>query len=175
MGCGASTEAYRWDSRGDALQDTTLARSQANRLSRKMFDALYSGDVEGVRRRLDNGDDPNAPHRDGRSPLMISAGYDHVNVCEVLLNMGANVNAVNLNGATALMHAVAYNHLDVLRLLLRQPNVDTSIRAKKGTFAGRTCMGIATAQRHEEVRRTVRCHAAAAAAATSCRCRPSED
>lgn len=102
---------------------------------KRIFLAVDAGDVETVRRLLDEGLDPNIrDKRDGRendTALIAAARSGRVDTLRVLLDKGAEVNATNGDGMelseyywgepkgrTALLVGVAAGHLDVVAALV---------------------------------------------------------
>jgi ankyrin repeat protein len=84
-----------------------------------LLEAVKSGDVNTVKIlfKCTNesciGNDPYVG-----TPLMYAAGYDYVEVVQVLLEGGANVDRTEADGFTALHVAALNGNLDVCRLLL---------------------------------------------------------
>ncbi len=74
------------------MEDTLISRSIAN-------------DVDGVRRLLRSGANPNAPDGSGQTPLMWAANYQSDSMIELLLQAGANPCARDSEGHTALWHS----------------------------------------------------------------------
>lgn len=69
--------------------------------------------------------------RDGemRTPLIIAAQYEHVEVVKYLiLHAGAHVNAFDGNRWTALTWAVHHNNMDLVRWLVREGHAESSVR-----------------------------------------------
>ena len=64
--------------------------------------------------------DVNAVDKDGWTALMIAAGNGEKEVCELLIEKGANVNAVDKVRRTALMAAASNSHKEVCHLLIEK-------------------------------------------------------
>ena len=62
-----------------------------------LYRACRQGDVGTVRTELKKGANPNPVHEDklphGWGPLHVAANYNHMEVCKVLLQRGADINA----------------------------------------------------------------------------------
>jgi ankyrin repeat protein len=84
----------------------------------ELLDAVYSGDVAAVTRRLAEGADASIEHR-GMPLLSWAAQEGHVEVCQALLRHGANIAAIDSQaGFSALRTAAGAGHLPVIQLLL---------------------------------------------------------
>ena len=82
-------------------------------------DASRDGDRETVRRLLSRGEDPNAAHGDGLSPLHWAALGGDRELAEMLLHAGARLTAKTRNGAfTPLLLAARAGNAAVVELLL---------------------------------------------------------
>lgn len=83
-----------------------------------LYRAAEAADIEGVRRLLRDGADPNAPNTLGWTALMIAAANQHLDCVRLLLEAGADPNTSNLLGRNALMFAARYGNIDIVRELL---------------------------------------------------------
>lgn len=82
-------------------------------------DAAMRGDVEAVRALLRSGEDANAAHGDGMSPLHWAAELGRADLAEVLLEAGANTGAVTRLGDYTPLHVAAKaSATDVARALV---------------------------------------------------------
>lgn len=87
--------------------------------------AAKQGDIERMKRLLDQGAGVNRPNNNGGTPVMYAALSGDPDTVMLLLERGARVNAVASNGWTALMIASVKGFVDVARLLLEhgaEPN-----------------------------------------------------
>ncbi len=98
-----------------------------------LFDAIKSGDYEGVRQLLEQGENPEK-RQDAITALTCAAIWGQPKVAAVLLEMGADVNAQNEDGGTVLHGAVFFGRVDVVRVLMDY-QVDVTIRNNKGEKA----------------------------------------
>ncbi|KAL6431696.1 hypothetical protein ACFW04_007321 [Cataglyphis niger] len=87
---------------------------------RGLWKAALDGDIERVERLLDRGHDPRQEDTSGYTPLHFAARHGHFEVCELLLNHGANVNAITPSiKATPLHRAATQGHVKTVETLLR--------------------------------------------------------
>jgi len=80
--------------------------------------AAWSGDLETIRRLLEQGVDPNRVDKQGTPMLSLAALMGQAPVVELLLDWGAEIQARGADGGTALMAAAFFGRLDVLKLLI---------------------------------------------------------
>ncbi|TDH66569.1 hypothetical protein CCR75_006476 [Bremia lactucae] len=69
-------------------------------------DFVRRGDLEGVRRRLEKGDDVNERRSFNNTPLIEAARYNVVDILELLIARGADLELTNRNDLTALHAAI---------------------------------------------------------------------
>lgn len=82
------------------------AQEKQNTNSSKLYSAIRSGDVNGLKALLEDGVDPNVLDERGTTPLMNAAAVGSVEEMKILIQHGADVNVLNKFGATALMWSV---------------------------------------------------------------------
>jgi len=83
-----------------------------------LFVACGQGDVDAVRRLLDEGAEVDRANKYGATPLFVACERGHVDAARLLLDNGADVHKASNKNRTPL-HAAAYEgHIDVVRLLL---------------------------------------------------------
>jgi ankyrin repeat protein len=76
-------------------------------MTKRMRDAIWSGNVDTLSAALTEGEDPNAiDERSGWTGLMLAAENDQPRAIEVLLTAGADPRYASEDGWTALHHAV---------------------------------------------------------------------
>jgi|WetSurMetagenome_2_1015567.scaffolds.fasta_scaffold384122_2 uncharacterized protein len=110
------------------------------------IDAAAQGDIDSVRRFLDNGINPDTQGLKGWTALRMAAVKDKFDIARELLEKGARVDASNYTGQTALMMACFYGHYDMVLLLLSygaNPNL--------ANCGGRTPLMIATSEGHAAI------------------------
>lgn len=82
-----------------------------------IFAATHEGNLDGVRRELAAGVDPNVFVK-GQSVLMIACERGHASICELLLRNGAKINGTDRYGRTALYQAVVFNQPHCTKVLM---------------------------------------------------------
>lgn len=80
--------------------------------------ACAKGDVEAVKKMIENGLDVNKPDAEGIPPLIYAAAVGNKEICALLVSAGADVNTGATRGVKALSAAVSYHRLDVVDYLL---------------------------------------------------------
>lgn len=81
--------------------------------------AARLGDLNGCKKLVSEGADPNGRGMHAMLPIMSAAGGGHLEVVEYLISVGADSNGHNESGS-ALMWAVDSQNEDVVRFLMRQ-------------------------------------------------------
>jgi ankyrin repeat protein len=111
-----------------------------------LMKACEKGNLEDVKRLLNERTDINAKDDEGQTALMGASGKGHAEVVEVLLAKGADINAKDKNGGTALMWASLEGQAEVVKVLLEG---GADINAKDN--AGHTSLMGASCASHAEV------------------------
>ncbi len=116
-------------------------------------EALESGNVEGVKKFIEEGLNINIMHGDV-TPLMMAASKGFTEIAEALIQAGANINYKNDEGWTAL-HKAAFDQTTtgVVDLFL-QSGVDFEARNK----AGKTPLNLAEEKGHRDIARQIKTH-----------------
>ena len=83
-----------------------------------LMEASKEGLLDVVRRRLEEGADPNQVDGYARTPLLYASFYRHVEVVRELLAAGADPNKVDYDGRTLLHNASTIGLVEVVRELL---------------------------------------------------------
>lgn len=78
----------------------------------------WSGDIDNLKRKLSNGEDPNIQDLRGWTSLMYASAENSPEIVDLLLDYGADPNTTNYLGRTALMYASSYGFDDIVRKLL---------------------------------------------------------
>jgi ankyrin repeat protein len=81
--------------------------------------AARFGDIDGVKRLIDEGADMDIKDIDGESPLHSASRWGHEAITELLLIHGADANVASIYGVTPLHLAVREMHGDVIEILLK--------------------------------------------------------
>jgi ankyrin repeat protein len=92
--------------------------SQSPCLGAEIHDAARRGDVETVRKLLDQGVSVEARDQTGEAPLVSAALAGHADVAAVLVERGAETGVRNDRGLTPLHGAAYAGSLDTVRLLV---------------------------------------------------------
>uniref|UniRef100_A0A8D8SAP2 Poly [ADP-ribose] polymerase n=1 Tax=Cacopsylla melanoneura TaxID=428564 RepID=A0A8D8SAP2_9HEMI len=89
-----------------------------------LLDAAKKGNLARVTKLL-TVENINCRDAQGRNstPLHLAAGYNNVDVAELLLEKGADVNAQDKGGLIPLHNASSYGHLDIAALLIKHKTV----------------------------------------------------
>ncbi len=103
----------------------------ARRKSKRLIDAIESGDVSQARALLANGVDAKAADADGRIPLHWAALHGTAEIAAALLDAGADLNGVDSKGNTPLVIAVAKASVPLVRLFLER-EADPNLTPKSG-------------------------------------------
>ena len=90
-----------------------------------LFDASLNGDIETVKKYIENGYDVNQQNQDKQSLLMLAGFNGHTALCEYLIKKGAHVDARDANGRTPLMFASTGPFPKTVELLLEN-NADVN-------------------------------------------------
>ncbi|EKX34968.1 hypothetical protein GUITHDRAFT_80170, partial [Guillardia theta CCMP2712] len=112
-----------------------------NQIGVELCEAAYAGNVEQVRRLLDNGVNVNDSDYDGRTALHLAACEGHVELVEFLLSRQANVEAQDRFMGTPLEDAVRH-HFDIraaaqVQVVLREHGA--SLQRKMEEYAAKMC------------------------------------
>lgn len=106
---------------GCSSKSSTYAQSLSEMdFERGIWQAALDGNVNRVRKLLDKGTDPNAKDGSGYTALHYASRSGHEEVCQLLLEQGADVNAQTRSGKVTSLHRAAYSgHLLVVKLLIK--------------------------------------------------------
>eukprot|EP00898_Chlorokybus_atmophyticus_P009110 jgi/Chlat1/91/Chrsp1S03202 len=77
-----------------------------------------NGDVETMKKLLEEGADKDEKDSEGRTALHFACGYGELDCAEALLDKSANPDAVDKNNNTALHYAAGYGREDIVKLLI---------------------------------------------------------
>jgi len=91
----------------------------AEDLNVNLLNAAFAGNIGMCSMLIDRGADFNTRSlQSGSSPLLFASTNNFKNVCQLLINRGANVNITNNSGMTPLHVACTHGHIDIVKLLL---------------------------------------------------------
>ena len=88
-----------------------------------LLDATKRGDIDQVRKFLDEGANPNAKGDSGSTPLHNAAKGKNPDVVKLLLKYGADPNADDDSGSIPLHFAAQDGHDEIVQLLLNKDDV----------------------------------------------------
>uniref|UniRef100_A0A4W5LYS0 Ankyrin repeat and KH domain containing 1 n=1 Tax=Hucho hucho TaxID=62062 RepID=A0A4W5LYS0_9TELE len=113
--------------------ENTLNASQAD--NRSLAEACSDGDVNAVRKLLDEGRSVNEHTEEGESLLCLACSAGYYELAQVLLAMHANVEDRGIKGdITALMAAASGGYVDIVKLLLVH-GADVNAQSSTGNTA----------------------------------------
>jgi ankyrin repeat protein len=105
-----------------------------------------TGEVEAVRKLIDEGADVNSKSNSGVTALMTSSGMGHAGVTRLLIEKGADVNAKTPGNYTALMNAALTGQAEIVRILL-----EAGAEAAVVDASGKTAKDYALMKEHKEI------------------------
>jgi ankyrin repeat protein len=105
-------------------------------------------------------DDANWQDKQGKTPLMFAAEYNHPDIVTELLDIGADATAEAINGGTALHLAVATKSEAAIIALLSHSKVDRKRLIDAADRDGRTPLHIAAFSENENMTRVLIDHGA---------------
>ena len=85
---------------------------------KKLFEAIYDGDLEKVKLLVENGADIEETDRYNFTALLEAIHYQCLDIVKFLVKQGANINAKIVNNCTALHIAVDKNNLEMVKFLV---------------------------------------------------------
>jgi ankyrin repeat protein len=109
--------------------------------------ASAKGDLETVKKLLNEGSDVNAADNNGRTALHEAAWGGKTDVVKLLIEKGVSVNAADSSGYTAIMRAAEEGHAAVVAQLI-QAGADINVR---GRVRGTTPLMLAAENGHIKV------------------------
>jgi ankyrin repeat protein len=112
-----------------------------------LHEAAFAGNLEEVRRLLEEGTAVDVPDPEGRTALMWASFNGHTAVDALLLEKGAAIDAREANGRTALMYASSGPFVETVGLLLEK-GAQVNLQ---GTAEGFTALMTAAAEGQVEV------------------------
>ena len=148
LNCPECNESYDYEIRNETLtlrrclvpiRDSVVAEQHFSSLKKELDQAVlnlsWQGDVDSIKRYLDDGADVNVTdERDGRTALMKAADGGFDELVKLLLDRGADINAVNYSGRTVLMRACPKCSASTIELIL-DIGVNINTECKKNTTA----------------------------------------
>jgi len=83
-----------------------------------LFEATGEGDIQTVKKLLDESMDVDTIDHYQQTPLMAVSFYGHTDIAKMLVDKGADIHHRDINGWTALMQSSRYGNYDIAKLLL---------------------------------------------------------
>ena len=111
----------------------------------EFLEACKQGNIEDVKRLLEQNVDVNAKDNYGQTALMLAEGEGHTEIVEILIDNGADVNAKDIYGKTALMWAAINGHTEIVEILIDN---GADVNAKDND--GQTALMLAEGEGHTE-------------------------
>lgn len=109
--------------------------SEQEKLNKELFIACYKGDLEGVRKSIDNGAKLNEKDKYGWTPLHHASysKYSHNDkIIKLLIDSGSNVNAQDHSGNTALHYAIMRTNDNAFSAIINCKDLDLDKRNQMG-------------------------------------------
>ena len=115
-------------------------------LNKEFLNASEKGNLQKIKKLLENGANVNARNKWGDTALMRSALKGHKEVVEILIENGANINAKNGLMDTTMMYAAANGHVEIVQLL-----IDKGADVNAKNYWQYTAIALAALNKHEKV------------------------
>jgi len=127
------------DNRNEPLLPKTYRPHSFSHEAKVLAEACAEGDYDKVQMLLSENTSIHINEADnlGLTALYSAALYNHMQICHLLLEMGADPNIANKNGETPLHVACKSGHFEMCRLMI-QFGADCEFR-----FRGRSCLDLA--------------------------------
>ncbi|MCW9707235.1 ankyrin repeat domain-containing protein [Fodinibius salsisoli] len=122
-------------------------QATASVTAQNVRDAAFNGNIEQVRKAIQQEIDINEADQAGRTALMLASFNGHTQIVQLLLKNGATIDDRNTDGRTALIFAASGPFADTVKLLLENeadPNATDSVD-------GWSALMFAAAEGHQEV------------------------
>ncbi|POX55805.1 serine/threonine protein kinase [Streptomyces sp. Ru71] len=112
-----------------------MKQRQQKKFSRRLFEAILTGDARSTKALLRRGASPEKPNSDGSTPLYLASVQGETEVARLLLEAGASPDAESSglgSEGTPLCAAACWGHTETVRQLLAH-GADPNLREDHGT------------------------------------------
>jgi cytohesin len=99
-------------------QDESLKKSVNEAAIKEVFDAAESGNLNKVKKLINEGIGVNARNEDGETLLHLAARHTNIELAELLINSGAEVDIRDKSGATSLHESAWFGQKSFLQFLI---------------------------------------------------------
>ena len=111
------------------------------------FTEIAIGDINSVKKYIEDGFDVNRVNNHGHQVLMIAAHQGHIDIVKLLIKHGANVNAKHkISGNTALIGAVFQGQKEMIKYL-----IEAGANLDEKNNQDQTALQMAISQDHHEI------------------------
>jgi hypothetical protein len=118
----------------------------ARELNARLLEATKNGQMNGIKRSLDQGADIDARDSNTDTALILAASSGNAEIIKLLITMGADINAKNKNGDTALILAASKGLTEGVKILIDK-GADPGTKRNDG----KTALMMAQANKHKGV------------------------
>ncbi|MCP4747666.1 MAG: hypothetical protein GY874_16220 [Desulfobacteraceae bacterium] len=132
---GAKSKGFKL---GKLARQTIRKNAYSQNGKNKLFiGAATNGDVKWVKKWLEAGADVNHANKNGITPLIATACFDHIEIVKLLLSRPEiDVNKTDVyDGETPLIAAACFDHIEIVKLLLSRPEIDVNLANSRGWTA----------------------------------------
>ena len=98
---------------GNVLAEKEYDAIEFRELNLSLIAAARDGDIDSVRKRLDEGASIKARNRFGNTALISATRAGNLDIVKLLVEEGSNVDMLNTNAETAIMNAASRGHEDL--------------------------------------------------------------
>ena len=104
-----------WIRFAECLRDNNKKNRSNTPKEQQLFEAIKSGDISSVKKLIEEKTiDVNCRHEYGWTPLLLAAVNSRTDICELLLNCGADINITDeYSSAQKMSYELGYNYLQM--------------------------------------------------------------
>jgi hypothetical protein len=131
---------------GGAIGYFVVTKNPNSPADNALIQAAHEGDLEGVKKALDQGARPNAAQKkskweewfteknyeEGNTAMIYAAQRGSIEMLKLLLDKGADINQQSDDGVTPVMNAAHFLHKDAVQFLIEK-GADLSLKSKTGS------------------------------------------